>query len=330
MSRSPLVYLSWLLAMATATLLFHNPLYTLILLLIAQWVRLYAPHEPPYRLPFWRIGATMLIVSALSNAVFLHLGTTVLGKLPDHWPLIGGEISVEPIVMGLSNGLMLWSVFAIFSSLQQWITSADLIRLIPAAWQDLAIVLLIALNYTPQTLRHWQQIREAQAIRGHELRGWRDWQPLFIPLLIGGLERSMALAEAMTARGYGQTASRAHGKVVRIMLLTILAMALIGWMMAIFWGLWGWLVLFVSLVGLGGLLFWQGKQVKRTTYRIVSLHEIDYLLIATNLAPLVFLWTVRHAIAYTPFPTLTLPPFQPLYACVMLLWTLPIFFGRKK
>ena len=78
----------------------------------------------------------------------------------------------------------------------------------PRAFYDLGVVVLIALTYVPQTMQQWQRIREAQAIRGHRWRGVRDWQPLVIPLFIGGLERAMALAEAMVARGYGATARR--------------------------------------------------------------------------------------------------------------------------
>ena len=48
----------------------------------------------------------------------------------------------------------------------------------------------MAITYVPETARHFQRIREAQAIRGHRLRGLRDWRPIVIPLLVGGLERA--------------------------------------------------------------------------------------------------------------------------------------------
>ena len=77
-----------------------------------------------------------------------------------------------------------------------------LVGLIPRAFYPLAVVATIAVTYLPATLRQFQQIREAQAVRGHALRGLRDWLPLFMPLLVGGLERALQLSEAMTARGF--------------------------------------------------------------------------------------------------------------------------------
>ena len=62
----------------------------------------------------------------------------------------------------------------------------------------------IAITFVPQTVTRFTEIREAQALRGHRVRRIGDLLPLIIPLLAGGMERSMDLAEAMEARGYGR------------------------------------------------------------------------------------------------------------------------------
>ena len=66
------------------------------------------------------------------------------------------------------------------------VPTAELAGLTPTALYELGLVLLVAITYVPETARHFQRIREAQAIRGHRLRGLRDWRPIVIPLLVGG------------------------------------------------------------------------------------------------------------------------------------------------
>src|SRR4030065_1354430 len=88
----------------------------------------------------------------------------------------------------------------------------DLLRLIRRAFFPVAVVTSIAVTYLPTTLRQFQQIREAQAVRGHQVRSLRDWLPLLMPLLVGGLEHAMQLAEAMTARGFASPITMTGGR----------------------------------------------------------------------------------------------------------------------
>src|SRR5581483_6083994 len=78
-----------------------------------------------------------------------------------------------------------------------------LLRLLPDRMTSLAVVGAIAWGLAPQTATAFREIREAQAARGHRLRGPRDALPIALPLLAGGLERSFTLAEALEARAFG-------------------------------------------------------------------------------------------------------------------------------
>ena len=196
----------WMLTAATLATLARHPLYSLLILLAAQVVGTVcaAPQATGLRLSLGRLVPIILLVTMVTNLLFVHMGSTVLFHLPD-WPLIGGVWTAETAVAGLTNGLVLLTLLVIFQTFNRVMSVSDLAQLTPRALHELGLVLLIALTYVPETAQQLQRIREAQAIRGHQLRGLRDWPPLVIPLLIGGLERAMSLAETMVARGYGAT-----------------------------------------------------------------------------------------------------------------------------
>ncbi|MBN1247068.1 MAG: energy-coupling factor transporter transmembrane protein EcfT, partial [Anaerolineae bacterium] len=223
----PLAWICWVGAGATATLLTRNPFYLVLLFAIFMLVRdveRSVQQEGPGRaalggaalgrtLPVspLRLALFAIPAGAAFNLLTSHAGETVLFRLPSRLPLLGGAFTAEALVYGAINGLLLVTLFAAFAVLNLAISIRDLIAYVPRAFYPVAVVSAIAVTFVPNTVLQFQQVREAQAIRGHKMRGWRDWLPLFLPVLIGGLERALQLAEAMTARGFGgQPARRGH------------------------------------------------------------------------------------------------------------------------
>ena len=151
---------------------------------------------------FLRLGLIIATFAALFNWLAAHIGTHVLIRLPGDWPLIGGPLTLEGLVYGLLNGLALITLLAVFGTFNAGADTYALLRAIPAGFAQAGLVTAIALAYMPQTLTRWAEIREAQTLRGHRLRGVRDLVPLAVPLLTGGLDRAINLAEAMEARGF--------------------------------------------------------------------------------------------------------------------------------
>ncbi|MCB8944070.1 MAG: hypothetical protein H6658_09975, partial [Ardenticatenaceae bacterium] len=179
-------WLVWLGATAVLTMLLRNPLYLVIVLLAVRVVaQMCGGAGTGVRISLWRIGLMILLFSTLFNFLFVHVGTTVLWRWPLRWPYVGGAMTVEAAVFGAINGLVLLTLLATFLAFNQIVPVSELVRLIPAAFRDLGVVLLIALTYVPETIQHWHSIREAQAIRGHQVQGIRDFRPILIPLLIG-------------------------------------------------------------------------------------------------------------------------------------------------
>lgn len=318
-------WLAWVVAGSLAAMIARNPAYTLLIILAALWVdRRCARPEQSFDLPFGRIAILVLGLSALFNMAFVHLGETVLLRLPAGWPLVGGALTLEAVAAGLVNGLIILALLALFLAFNAVVRTGDLVRLVPNAFHDLSVVLLIALTYVPETARHWQRIREAQAVRGHQLRGWRDWRPLIVPLFVGGLERALTLSEALVARGFNAPAGLPLSNWRRGLFLVVLMLALFGWGLALWFGWPGWLLLVAAGFLLVGLLWQAGRRVPRTRYRPGRWQIQDSILVAVSgVVLLMLLLAAGSGWQYSPFPRLSLPAFDPLMGIALLLLAYP-------
>lgn len=318
-------WMAWLLAAVVMTMITRNPFYTLVVLLAVRVVEMvFGLSDTGLDLPLARIGLVLLIFATLFNALFVHVGETVLLRLPGSWPYIGGPITLEAAVFGAGNGLILLTLLAIFTTFNKVVTTGELVRLAPRALRDLAVVILIALTYVPETMKQLRRIREAQAIRGHQVRGIRDWRPVLIPLLIGGLERAMGVAEAMVARGYGSTADARQPLKVQMGLLAGLLASFAGWMLSFWLGWPGWLVMVAGIVMIGYLMWQVGQQTPFTRYRADRLTLWNVGLMGTAVLAILLLtiplpFVDRTTLGYSPYPKLTLPGFDPFIG-LNLLW----------
>jgi energy-coupling factor transport system permease protein len=343
-------WLSWLAVSLVALSLTRNPLYLLLILLCLLFVSLWLQkREDGARPAVHPLRFTLILVTlgALFNAFTSHYGSTILFTIPGKIPLLSGHFTLEALVYGATNGLILAGMFASFTVLNQALPTRALVRLIPRAFYPVALVTSIAVTYLPTTIRLSGQIREAQEIRGHQVRGIRDWLPLLMPLLVGGMEHAMQLAEAMTARGFAsaplpiqpvpstRTSILPGSILLRLALLSGLLLLSAGWL----WRLNGGDGFGLALICSGALLIlgslWQqGRHFPRTSYRKEKwrLHDslvlaASLLLLALLLLPLPFL--DRASLAYSAYPLLTLPPFYPILGLAMLGLLLPVVVSKS-
>ena len=309
-------WLVWLLAGGLLVLLTRNPLYLLLLLAVSRVVQsVCEPPEPAlWRLPFWRIAALILTFSTLFNLLTAHLGETVLTTLPAGWWLIGGHLTLEAAVYGFVAGLSLVALLSFFLAFNTIVPAQELTGLTPGALYELGLVMLIALTYVPETARQFGRIRDAQAIRGHHLRRVSDWRPIVIPLLIGGLERAMNLAETMVARGYGSTEAVAMPLRTRLLLLAGLALALGGALRLAWGGGDGWALVLAGVLAVGLAYRDLSRRAPRTRYRPRRLTWADAFVIGVALLPLALIlplpFVTGAGLDYSPYPRLALPPFS--------------------
>lgn len=323
-------WLAWLGAVLAVTMSTRNPWYLGLLLLWVGLVTLVANRRVaaseraggasfPPTIPVWRFALVVIPVAALFNALFVHAGETVLLTIPQTIPVIGGDVTLEALVYGALNGIILVALFAAFLLFNRVTPVRDLIRLAPRAYYPVAVTVAVAITFVPVTLRQAAQIREAQAIRGSALRGVRAWVPLFLPLLSGGLERALMLAEAMVARGFASGSGDA-GALPQVGMIVGIVLLLVGWLLRLLWGapVLGAALLIVG-VALVGLAIWRaGRATPRTTYRPAPWGVREWIVTLAALATaLVFLLPLpvdRSSLYYTPYPLLALPPWSALFA----------------
>jgi energy-coupling factor transport system permease protein len=178
----PVTWLIWLLAATLPALLTRNPLY-LTLLLLASGVTYMALERRSPAARSWRafvkLGVVLLLFAVPSNALTAHQGRLVLFRLPQSWPIIGGPITGEAMLYGLSSGLSLLTLLLIFATFNSAVDQARLLRMTPPYLYQAGVIAAIAVAFVPQMMIAAHEIREAQRIRGHRFRGLRDLLPLW-------------------------------------------------------------------------------------------------------------------------------------------------------
>jgi energy-coupling factor transport system permease protein len=321
----------WVLTTLIAVSSVRNPLYVVLLALVTSVIGLVCRPADEQVDGRWmilsplRFATIALPLSALFNGLTIHVGDTPLLRLPDWLPLLGGPVTLEALVFGVQNGLALTVIFAGFAVFNQVTPVRDLVQLTPRAFHEVGVVISIALTFVPQTARSLNRIRQAQAVRGHRVRGLRDWPPIVVPLLVSGLERSMGLAEAMVARGYGAVSDRAQPLRTSGGLAVGLLMLLGGWLTFLFCPAWREAGLGLMIGGgalIAGVLWLAGRTVRHTVYRPRRWTVRDTLVVggcglalaAVSLpSPL-----GQDTLYYSPYPRLTLPVFDPLVGLGLL------------
>jgi len=341
-------WIMWLIFSLITISSTRNPLY-LILILLCLWIvynsllsaqALQRNSDISYRPPLspLRIGMMLILISAVFNAAFSHYGETLIIRLPEWIPIIGGSITFEALVYGAINGLVLFCIFWSFLTLNLALPTSKMLRLIPKAFYPIAVVTSIAITFIPNTIRQFQLIKEAQAIRGHRLRGMRDWLPFVLPMLIGGLERAMALAEAMTARGFARRVNSKNPIVIeRFFLFLGILLLLSGWFINLFYNdsVYAYGIIIVGIVILL-ITFWVlGKRNSQTTYMEEKWQVRDLLII---LGAIIFVTLILLPIPFVNdltlsfeiYPRLSLPEFDPIIGIAIIGLLIPALFGSTR
>ena len=332
-----LAWISWLLASLTILLSTRNPLLLglVLILLLALGMRITEPGSRKrwlsQNLSF--IG-TMLFLSSLINFIFTHSGNSELFALPQNWFLIGGSFTLESLVYGAINGLVISSLYLSFTILNKALSVEQLTRLIPTAFYPLTIITTISLTFFPSIRERTAQIKEAQMIRGNPMKKLADWLPILIPLMVSSLENAMQLSESMTARGF--QAQTDHQSSPRGLMLLTLSTFLVfsGWVLSLFgYPLWvSWSLYLIAFLGIALLFINLSRKVK-----IVHLHKDQWTktdIAATLFFTLITLLMVGLIIGqgtdfltYTPYPNLDFPSL-PLMAWLLgLVPGVPLLFN---
>jgi energy-coupling factor transport system permease protein len=201
----------WSLSGVTIALSTGSPVYRTLVLLCALNV-LIAFRRPGVSIRGLLIALVVAAAIAIATTTLAsHTGDHAFLVLPAGIPVIGGKLTLEAAVFGVSTGLGIAGAVLAAAPLSLVLQPHALVDALPGALARTGAAIGTALNLIPGIARSATEIRDAQRMRGWRSRRVREWPDLAVPVVLTALEGSISLAEAMEARGYG-SGVRTHYK----------------------------------------------------------------------------------------------------------------------
>ena len=215
-SLHPGAWWLWAIGMATAASRTTDPLVLALILAVVGLVvsrrRSAAPWARGFR-AYLLIGIVVVGIRVLFRMLLDgQSGATVLFTLPE-LPLpdvaagirIGGPVSLEGILAAVYDGLRLATMLACIGAANALANPKRLLRAMPGALYEAGSAVVVALSVAAQLVESVHRVRRARRLRGTPPRGLAGLTSLVVPVMEDALDRSLALAAAMDARGYGRT-----------------------------------------------------------------------------------------------------------------------------
>jgi len=120
---------------------------------------------------------------------------------------LGGEVTLEGVAGAVYAGLQLATMLACVGAANALANPRRMLRAVPGALYEVGVAVVVALSFSPQLVEGITRVRAARRLRGRPHRGIRGLRGVAMPVLEGALERSIDLAAAMDARGFGRGAN---------------------------------------------------------------------------------------------------------------------------
>jgi energy-coupling factor transport system permease protein len=237
MRHAPGPLLALGVGLCTVAFATEQPLIMAALVVGALALHVAAAHR---RRMYLTVGLLVAITMTLLNPFVQANGDLILLELPDI-PIFDMQVTFEEVMAGAALGARAFVVTVIIGAL---LAHADPDRLLNAAGRLLprsALTASIAARMLPTLERDAHALTEMVTLRGRSLRTGprrtraRAAGTLALPLVGSALERSLDVAEAMAARGYGAgprthlptpTTTRAE-RVIWLMALPLAALAVL-------------------------------------------------------------------------------------------------------
>jgi len=326
---NPSTWLVWTVCAACAALVMRNPWYLLALGAVALFVGRRWTGEAPGRGTVYLV-LSIVVSSTLINLLFSRAGETVLLE----WPIlsgfpsaipsgmrsamlsairwIGGPYTLEAMLFGLSAGVQVATLLLVMGVFTRVLTAADLLRRTPRGLYPIGVASTLALSFAPHARRAFFDLREAREIRGQSDFHWREAPRLLTPLVVVALERAVAQAEALAARGWASEAPMGNHR----------------WEGALAWMAIGAAVLLcaaspervllaLALLIVAATVHWLAlrRREKITRYRSEPWRERDtfiaLLAVSSAIALTVLATKDLGSLAYYPYPLAYLPALEP-------------------
>ena len=206
----------WAIALAAAASRTTNPFVLLLLCAVAGLVVSLRRSDAPWARGFryYLVLAAIIIGIRVVFRVFIggQLGSTVMFRLPEiELPdvtagiTLGGPVTLEGVLAAVYDGLRIATLLIALGAANSLADAKRMLKSLPAALYEIGVAVTVALTVAPQLIESGQRIRRARTLRGGHRPGIA--RGVVIPVLDDALDRSLVLASAMDARGYGRRGS---------------------------------------------------------------------------------------------------------------------------
>jgi energy-coupling factor transport system permease protein len=334
----------WATALAVAASQTLNPLLLAAIVAVTGYVvaarRPATPWSASYAM-FLKLG---LLAIAIRVTLFALLGGApgehVVVDLPQvplpSWMAgvrLGGPITLEGVLASAYDGMRLGVIFCCIGAANALTSPRRLLKSLPGALHEVGVAITVALAFAPQAVAAVGRLRTARRIRGRRDRGVRRIRGLAVPVLEGALDRSVDLAAAMDARGFGRrgaTPAAIRRATAGLTLAGLLAMVASSYGLVVRSAPSGigvpLLIVGAGLTAAGFLL--GARRGGRTRYRPDQWRTAEWLTAATGCAAAVaMVLGPTDAISPSTFPlvapTLPLLPFVGILIATLPAWLTP-------
>lgn len=208
----------WALGLATAASRTTNPLLLGLLVGVAGYVVAARRTDAPWARSYGAFIKLGLVVVGVRLVFSVVLGSSVPGThalftmpgvpVPD-WAQgirIGGRVTAEQVVFALYEGAKLATLLICIGAANSLANPARLLKSLPGALYEVGVAVVVAMTFAPNMVADVARLRTARRLRGRPTGGVGAVLQIGLPVLEGALERSVAVAASMDARGYGRTA----------------------------------------------------------------------------------------------------------------------------
>ena len=174
--------------------------------------------DAPWARTFWfslKLGVFILVIRTVVGVLIgVPIPGTTLFTLPiiplPSWLAgirIGGSVTQERLLSSIHEGLIIVAVIVLFGAAVSLTSPHKLLRVTPVMIYEFGVATVIATSALPNLVQSISRIRRARLLRGDENPSWRS---IALPLLEDSLSKSLELAAAMDARGYGVSRKRSR------------------------------------------------------------------------------------------------------------------------
>ncbi len=230
-----------------------------------------------------------------------------------------GPVTREALLAGLYDGLRLAAIVICIGAANSLANPKRLLKSVPPALYEIGTALVVAVTVFPQLADSARRVRAAQALRGGTGSRVGRLRRFLVPVLEDALERSLALAAGMDARGYGRagTATRRERRLSGVLLLAALSGLCIGIYALLDQTTPRWLAAPMlatgTVVAMGGLVS-AGRRVERSRYRPDRWRVAEVVVAASGVLVGVSIWWLGRVEPLVVYPSLEAMPYVSVLA----------------